>query len=120
MMVLTGVQSIPHLSSYWQIHTCWFRILNRDYSIDFAARHNFPAQNLLFGLPQEKEEEIQLFNKLKPEVILTKESGLNGKLDAKIQAAITCNIPIFIIKKPELSASFKTARNLKDLLNLIR
>jgi precorrin-6x reductase len=120
MLVLTGVQSIPHLRSYWQAHTCWFRILNREYSIDFAARYHFPAQNLLFGLPQEKEAEIQLFNKLNPEVILTKESGLNGKLDEKIQAALTCNIPIFIIKKPELSASFKIAHNLKDLLNTIR
>jgi precorrin-6x reductase len=119
MLVLTGVQSIPHLGNYWQSHTCWFRILNRDYSIDFAARHHFPTKNLLFGLPQEKEAEIQLFNKLKPEVILTKESGLNGKLDAKIQAAIACNIPIFIIEKPELPASFKTAHNLKDLLNMI-
>ena len=120
MLVLTGVQSIPHLSSYWQNHTCWFRILNRDYSIDFAARHRFPAENLLFGLPQDKETEIQLFNKLKPEVIFTKESGLNGKLDAKIQAALACNIPIFIIRKPVLSASFKTVHNLKELLNMIQ
>jgi precorrin-6x reductase len=120
MLVLTGVQSIPHLSSYWQTHICWFRILNREYSIDFAARHHFPAQNLLFGLPQEKEAEIQLFTQLKPEIILTKESGLNGKLDAKIEAAIACNIPIFIIKKPELSASFKIAHNLTELLNMIQ
>ncbi|MEN0052097.1 MAG: precorrin-6A/cobalt-precorrin-6A reductase [Mucilaginibacter sp.] len=119
MLALTGVQSIPKLNSYWQTHTCWFRILNRDYSIDFAAQYSFPEQNLIFGLPQDKEEEVQLFNRLKPEVILTKESGLNGKLDAKIQAAITCNIPILIIKKPELPASFKTIHNLKELLSMI-
>jgi precorrin-6A/cobalt-precorrin-6A reductase len=119
MLVLSGVQSIPKLSSYWQTHQCWFRILNREYSIDFAAKYNFPAQNLIFGLPQERDEEIALFNKLKPGVILTKESGLNGRLDAKTEAAIACNIPIFIIEKPELSASFKTVHNLPELLNMI-
>ncbi len=120
MLVLTGVQSIPKLSSYWQIKQCWFRILNRDYSIDFAARYNFPPQNLLFGLPQEKDKEIELFNRLRPEVILTKESGLNGKLDAKIEAAIACNIPIFIITKPELPASFKITHTLSELLAMIQ
>ncbi|MDN3548212.1 precorrin-6A/cobalt-precorrin-6A reductase [Mucilaginibacter aquaedulcis] len=120
MLALTGVQSIPRLRSYWQSHNCWFRIINRNYSLDFAAHHQFPVENLIFGLPHNKEEEIQLFNKLKPEVILTKESGLNGKLDEKIQAAIACNIPIFIIKRPELSASFKVVNNLKELLNMIR
>ena len=120
MLALTGVQSIPKLNSYWHTHTSWFRILNRDYSVDFAARYQFPAQNLLFGLPQDKEKEIQLFNTIKPEVILTKESGLNGKLDAKIQAAIACNIPILIIKKPELPVSFKIVHNLKELLNMIQ
>ncbi|MDB5151508.1 MAG: precorrin-6A/cobalt-precorrin-6A reductase [Mucilaginibacter sp.] len=120
MLVLTGVQSIPQLSSYWQTNPCWFRILNRDYSIDFAFRHNFPSQNLIFGLPQEKDEEIELFNKLKPDVILTKESGLNGKLDAKTEAAMACNIPIFIIKKPELPASFKVTHTLSELLEMIQ
>jgi precorrin-6A/cobalt-precorrin-6A reductase len=120
MLVLTGVQSIAKLSSYWQTNQCWFRILNRDYSIDFAARYNFPPQNLLFGLPQEKDKEIELFNSLKPKAILTKESGLNGKLDAKIEAAITCNIPIFIITKPELPASFKLTHTLSELLAVIQ
>ena len=119
MLVLTGVQSIPLLRTFWQTHPCWFRILDRAYSIDLAAQHKFPFQNLLFGLPQEKEAEIALFTKLKPEVILTKESGLNGKLDAKTEAAIACNIPIFVIEKPELSASFKIVHDLEELLKML-
>lgn len=120
MLALTGVQSIPHLSSFWQHHPCWFRILNREYSIDFAAQYHFPEQNLLFGLPQEKNEEIELFLSLKPEVIITKESGLNGKLNAKTEAAIACHIPIFILIKPELSALFEVVHNRKELLNKIQ
>lgn len=117
MLALSGVQSIPLLCNFWEAHTCWFRILNREYSTDLASRCNFPQEYLIFGLPQEKEEEIELFSRLKPEVILTKESGLNGKLDAKIEAAIACNIPIFIIERPELS--FTTVHELKELSILI-
>ena len=120
MLALTGVQSIPHLSSFWQNYPCWFRILNREYSIDFAARYHFPEKNLLFGLPQEKNEEIELFNRLKPQVIITKESGLNGRLDAKIEAAIACHIPIFILIKPDLSTLFKIVHNKQELLNSIQ
>ncbi|WP_158798339.1 precorrin-6A/cobalt-precorrin-6A reductase [Pedobacter sp. L105] len=120
MLALTGVQSIPHLSSFWQDYPCWFRILDREYSIDFAARYHFPEKNLLFGLPQEKSEEIELFNRLKPEVIITKESGLNGRLNAKTEAAIACHIPIFILIKPELSALFKVVHNRQELLNSIQ
>lgn len=120
MLALTGVQSIPLLRTFWQKFPCWFRILDRKYSTDFAARHQFPFPQLLFGLPQEKEEEIALFTKLKPEVILTKESGLNGKLDAKTDAAIACNIPIFIIEKPELPVSFKIVHDLEELLTMLR
>jgi precorrin-6A/cobalt-precorrin-6A reductase len=115
MLALTGVQSIPLLGSFWQIYPCWFRILKRKYSTDLAASYGFPSENLIFGLPQEREEEVKLFLSLKPEVILTKESGLNGKLDAKIEAAISCGIPIFIIKKPMLSPLFITVHEVEHL-----
>ena len=120
MLALTGVQSIPHLKPFWQKHHCWFRILDRPYSRDFASCHHFPAAQLLFGLPQDEEAEIQLFQELKPEVILTKESGLNGKLDAKIAAAIASQIPILIITKPDLPQLYSLAHNQQELLNLLK
>jgi len=120
MLALTGVQSIPHLQSFWQNYPCWFRILDRPYSINFAARYDFPADFILFGLPQEKNEEIELFSRLNPAVIVTKESGLNGKLDTKTAAAVNCKIPIFIIKKPVLSAFFKMAYHLPELLAMLQ
>lgn len=120
MLALTGVQSIPLLSSFWNSYPCWFRILDRKYSIDLAADYNFPAGQLLFGLPQDAQKETELFRRLQPQVIITKESGLNGKLDAKIEAAISCGIPIFIIRRPELSPLFKTAHHQKELLSLIK
>ena len=119
LLALTGVQSIPRLKPFWQRHQCWFRILDRQYSKDFARRHHFPANHLLFGLPQEKEEEVLLFQKLKPAMILTKESGLNGKLDAKLEAAIACQIPILIIKRPRLPPAYQLVHSRQELLNLL-
>lgn len=120
MLALSGVQSIPHLKNFWKKHSCWFRILDRQYSRDFAKRHNFPADYLLFGLPQEKEEEITLFQQLNLDVILTKESGLNGKLNSKIEAAITCQLPILIIKRPKLPKGYKLVNNQQELLSLLQ
>lgn len=120
MLALTGVQSIPMLSSFWQQYPCWFRILDRQYSIDLATGYGFPATQLLFGLTQDTEEEIELFRRINPQVILTKESGLNGKLDVKIKAALSCGIPIFIIKKPELSPLFHRVHHIDDLINQLK
>lgn len=119
MLALSGVQSIPHLKSFWQKHSCWFRILDRKFSKDFASHHGFPADFLLFGLPQEKEEEIILFQKLNPGVILTKESGLNGKLDAKIEASIASSIPILIIMRPELHRAYMLVHSQQELLSYL-
>lgn len=119
MLVLSGVKSIPLLKPYWEKFTCWFRILNRESSFELAVFHRFMAENLIFGLPQDLDKEIIFFSTLQPSVILTKESGLNGKLDAKIGAAIACKIPIFILKKPLVAESFIKASNREELLNLL-
>lgn len=119
LLALSGVQSIPKLKSFWQKHPCWFRILDRDYSRDFAARHGFPAAQLLYGLPQEKAEETDLLRQLQPAAILTKESGLNGKLDAKIEAAIECHVPLIILEKPALPEAYQLVQTRAELLSLI-
>ena len=66
LLALSGVQSIPLLKPFWQHKCCWFRILERDSSKAFAARHGFPASHLLYGLPEEAAAEIELFRYLKP------------------------------------------------------
>lgn len=115
LLALSGVQSIPLLESFWRKNITWFRILERQYSKDFAANYGFPEQNLIYGLPQDSAAESALFTKLKPDVILTKESGLNGKLDAKVEAAIACGIPIIILKRPELPSAFTVVTDLEEL-----
>ena len=116
LLVLSGVQSIPHLKSFWIKNTCWFRILDRPESREIAKGHGFPEENLLFGFPQNRNEEGLLFRTLNPDAILTKESGFNGKLQDKLEAAIDCQLPIYIIKKPELPSGYKLAHSKEELL----
>lgn len=119
LLALSGVQTIGKLKSYWCIHPTWFRILDRDSSRAIAAEANFPSANLLFGYPQSKTEEITLFNRLSPDVIFTKESGNNGKLEEKIQAALSLQIPIVILKKPEISNRYLCIDTIDKLIKLV-
>ncbi|MES2872659.1 MAG: precorrin-6A/cobalt-precorrin-6A reductase [Bacteroidota bacterium] len=119
LLALSGVQSIPLLRSYWSKHITWFRILERDYSKDFAANYKFPEEYLIYGLPQKKEEEQKLLDRLKPEVVLTKESGVNGKVGEKIAAAIACKIPIMVLKAPLVPPELILVDDLEQLKRVL-
>lgn len=119
LLGLSGVQTISKLQSFWKDHQTWFRILDRDSSRAIAKKVNFPETHLLFGYPQSKEEEIVLFDEISPEVIFTKESGINGKLEEKIQAAMEVNIPIVILKKPKISNRYLCVETPEELINAL-
>lgn len=104
LLALTGVNTIAKLKQYWQQHTCWFRILNRDESFSIAHREGFAADRII--LYNGNEDEYSLFGKLKPKAIITKESGESGGFEEKIKAANKLNIPVLVIKRPILSPSF--------------
>ncbi|MDC1162357.1 precorrin-6A/cobalt-precorrin-6A reductase [Tenacibaculum sp.] len=106
LLALSGVQTIHQLTEFWKENETWFRILDRDSSKGIAKKSGFPSENLLFGYPQSSEEEIDLYNQLKPDVIFTKESGTNGKLEQKIIAAISTKTPITILTKPLISKRY--------------
>ena len=115
LLALSGVQTIEKLSPYWKKHLSHFRILDKDSSRKIAKKASFPAERLLYGYPQDEQEEIILFNRLRPSVIFTKESGINGKLDQKIAAAIAVKIPLVILCKPELSEKYVFINTLETL-----
>ncbi len=120
LLALSGVQTISKLKAYWKNHITWFRILDRDSSRAIATKTNFPKTHLLFGYPQAKKEEIALFTQIAPEVIFTKESGNNGRLEEKIQAALAINIPIVILKKPEISNRYLCIHKPHELIKAIK
>ncbi len=119
LLGLSGVQTIHKLEKFWKHEQAWFRILDREVSRDIAKKANFPSEHLIFGLPQSASEEIKLFESLKPDVIFTKESGINGKLDQKIEAAITVNTPIVILAKPLVSKKYLCVYTITALQNFL-
>ncbi|WP_062061318.1 precorrin-6A/cobalt-precorrin-6A reductase [Aquimarina longa] len=119
LLALSGVQTITKLESYWKNYPTWFRILDRDVSRAIAAEVGFPKAKLIFGYPQSVADETILFTELSPEVIFTKESGNNGKLDEKIAAALAVAIPIVILEKPQISNQYLCVDTAEKLIKAL-
>ena len=108
LLALTGVQTIGRLKPYWQRHDTWFRILDRDSSREIAAAHGFPQERLLQADPRQlapqqqdaQQLDSQLLLSLRPEAILTKESGLSGGFVEKVEAAKAAGIKVCVIEAP--------------------
>lgn len=118
VLALTGVQSIARFTTVWKQQLCYFRILDRQLSIDLAAKSDFPTHQLILGYPNDCiKAEIKLYTEKNIQVIITKESGDSGALSIKIEAALALGIAIIIIKKPALPASFLIVENQEALKN---
>lgn len=103
LLALTGVQTICKLSSFWQNHTCWFRILQREESLAVAKEHGFDERYLVY---YEQETDDELLTRLKPQALLTKESGESGGFLQKVEAAKKHGIPVYAVKRPQLPKEF--------------
>lgn len=97
LLALTGVNTIGRLKSYWQEHTCWFRILDRPSSLQRAQEAGFPADHLVY---YEQDNTAQQLEALCPEAILTKESGLSGGFGEKVEAARRAGVMVFVVERP--------------------
>ena len=121
VLALTGVQSIAKLKPYWKTTPCYFRILDRQSSVDIAMESNFPKEQLILGMPNVTvEEEIKLIKKHGIEMIVTKESGASGMLSIKIEAALQSNIPIIILKRPALPSWFALVYSKDELKAVLK
>jgi len=97
LLALTGVNTIGHMRPYWQEHTCWFRVLNRDTSRHKAHLAGFPADHLVY---YEHDDTAQLLKLLHPQAIITKESGISGGFTEKVEAAQKAEILVFVVERP--------------------
>ena len=102
LLALTGVNTIAKLRDYWNCHECWFRILNRDESLAGAQKAGFPSDHLVY---YEKDDTASLIERLQPQAIITKESGLSGGFAEKVEAAQQAGIKIFVVERPEYPSS---------------
>ena len=98
LLALTGVNTIAKLRDYWQEYECWFRILNRDESLAGAQKAGFPADHLVY---YEKDDTASLIERLRPQAIITKESGASGGFDEKVEAARQAGVKVFVVKRPD-------------------
>ena len=104
LLALTGVNTISKLKHYWQSHKCWFRILDRDESRIIATKEGFPTEYIIYY--NQEDDETALFSKLRPQAIITKESGDSGGFSQKVNAAKKLGIPLLVVKRPVLSDQF--------------
>ena len=98
LLALTGVNTITKLRDYWQDHECWFRILNRDESLAGAQKAGFSTDHLVY---YEKDDTAALIERLHPQAIITKESGLSGGFAEKVEASRQAGIKVFVVKRPD-------------------
>ena len=138
LLALTGVQTISRLRNFWEKNTCYFRVLDREDSVQKALAQGFPSEQLVFfpthtareentsgsagylaGFPPADftdmplnetilQMETDLMKRLRPEAVLTKESGESGYFPEKVAAARALGIPVFAVKRPPLPAFFET------------
>ncbi len=102
LLALTGVNTITKLKPYWQGHECWFRILNREVSQQSAQKAGFLIDHLVY---YEQDDTATLLEQLKPQAIITKESGTSGGFTEKIEAARQARVKAFVVIRPEYPSS---------------
>ncbi len=98
LLALTGVNTIARLRPYWQQHECWFRILNRDISQQAALKAGFPADHVVY---YGQDDTATLIERLRPQAIITKESGTSGGFIEKVDAARQAGVPVYVVERPE-------------------
>ena len=117
LLALTGVNTIAKLRGYWEQHECWFRILNRPQSQALAQDEHFPEDHLVY---YESDDTAALIQRIHPDAILTKESGLSGGFTEKVEAARRHGLPVFVVKRPPYTGTCATAAAIAATTRLLR
>ncbi len=105
LLALTGVQTMERLKPYWTKHTTWFRILRRAESFNKALQTGFPTERLVY-FDDTTANTSSMVELIKPDAIITKESGESGGFMEKIAAARKYDIKVFVVARPKLPENF--------------
>ena len=110
LLALTGVQSIGKLRSFWENpeHECYCRIIDKESSREIVRKEGFPEERILY---YDSEADFNaVLQRIKPDAILTKESGVTGGTQEKIKGALEEETDIYIISRPELPDYSRTVQ----------
>lgn len=103
VLSLVGVKNLPKIKKALPDCDIWFRILNFPDSIRIANEAEVKEERLIVSSRFENlllEEDLIEENGI--QAIMTKESGYTGLLDKKMELAIKYEMPLFIVKRPDL------------------
>lgn len=121
VLAFTGVQSIARFRSVRDRCGMLFRILPRESSVEIAAGEGFPTERLLPMHPSGSVvAEATLIRECGADCILVKESGENGFLSVKLDAAAACGVPAVVIRRPPLPAIFRVAGSGAEVLAMVQ
>lgn len=106
LLSTAGVQSVGKLLPLKDkgINT-FFRILRRDTSISLATSQGATANELCF---YGEESDEALFARLKPDIVLVKDSGSSGGFGEKVAAALALGIRVCAIRRPPTPPTMHT------------
>ncbi len=110
LLALTGTNTISKLKDFWKDHESYFRILDRKESIDKAVESGFDEKHLIFFNDELQiptlEEELELMHDIGCDAVITKESGVSGGCDVKVEAALQLGIKTYVIEHPQLPSDW--------------
>jgi cobalt-precorrin-5B (C1)-methyltransferase len=120
ILVLTGLQTIPYFDRLRQQRRCCFRILDNPSGIRKARAFGLADEQIIPARATGNTGQlIELAQKVRAEVILSKESGDSGFFSSKVEASRRLNIPLWVVKRPPLPEFTHMVHDQKELLQTI-
>ena len=117
LLALTGVQTIAKLKPLVDKGIdCYFRILNRESSLKIAHENGISDDHILF---YDTEHNNHLLDVAPFDAMITKESGVSGGFQEKVNEAKEQGMQIFAICRPETSPVFRTVNGEHGLRRMV-
>lgn len=107
LLAFTGVNTIKPLKPFWSKHESYFRILDRDDSHEKSDAEGFPREQLLYWKLGEEQNDAEIYDRIQPDAVITKDSGTSGYFDEKLAPAIERGIPIYVLQRPALPSHYQ-------------
>ncbi len=115
VLLTVGVKALPLFAPWQDRCQLWARVLPE--SVPQAVQAGIPAERVMgMRLPLSFEQELQLWQQLRPEVAISKASGEAGGLRIKQAVAKTLGIPLWVIQRPPLDYPWCS----QDLTEVVR
>ena len=117
LLALTGVQTISKLKPLVDKGIdCYFRILNRESSLKIAHENGISDDHILF---YDTEHNNHLLDVAPFDAMITKESGVSGGFQEKVNEAKEQVMQIFAICRPATSPVFHTVNGEHGLRRMV-